>query len=536
MNEEQGYQPYSIKWFVGPAVGSFFIVAATLKGLGFLNIDTYPLRPDPVVGFLTQRETTILGAVFEVFIAIMLWKTKDLCKTGAFILYFCLCATIYQVGLAFNGNATCACLGIVSELIDDSHRASIIARSILAALWILGFGFMVSNRVHAPERISRTASPTSLMLLFLCFFGVTTSFSETIRVEGLYTARSKHATKSGSHKIVDSTPFVALFTREELKITYTQRPPSARSGVVSAACTHDVFVSNDHLATVSKCAGTDFVNVVLSRKEFPDQLGICRTALENSVFLTIRCKDLFAGPSGARRLSSPWALTGQPMALISEAKYEFTEELGKTTLLGTINVDATRLKHWTSSTLLSAGFEKQANQQRETIRLSNLQPGSPLAEFQFLNFTNVAGLQFPTTAEFRSFAPPLPRRDTTVDQQETAQSNDKDTMEVRIRRIEVVGDPVGLLPIQAEKVFVQDQRLFDRENQIDEGYFVTNLLSSLEISVPARVSFQNSIAKHKAELKQAMLRKIWTATLFLALVVGGVAILFASQKWRMRKQ
>ena len=510
------------------------ITTAVLKCINFLNVPLSPPRPDSVLGFVTNREFLILAAIFELSIARKLLESHEVVRSAIIVLYFCLCATIYQIALFLQGDSPCACLGIASEWLGGPKVTTLVARAILAALWIGGLFFIIAARGRSAGKnvVSDSTSHLILLLLLFLLLGTANCLAATVQVHGEYTDVVLRKTRTGARaEEVLKRDFVALFDHEALKITYSQGSSGPRSTV--GPCMNSIFVTKEKFVFTFQCRGSESANVVFDRVEYPWELGICGVGVENCVFLTIRCLDFFGFKGGSRLIAPPWTTIGEPLGLINEAQYTFSEAADGYAVAGRIKVSGSLREKWLASELLSPGFNQAVDRRREDANLSLYRPGFLTGEFRFSDFTNVSELKFPMLAEFWRYDPPTTGAGAQPREGHRILS---ETMTLLIQKIEQLNDKISILPVSDQRVFVQDKRLFSHRYHITEAKFQTNSVTAFEISPLATTQFESGMKKARERERVQRLQHIFSVLLIVALALGGIGIYCASRWWDARTQ
>lgn len=108
---EHGRTGVDVYFRISRWIAFVLLVTAILKIIYAIRIPVASIRPDVVVNLFTNREVLLLAGLFEAVIATLLVKSRSVRSSAALILYFSACASAYQLGLIFQGNLPCSCLG-----------------------------------------------------------------------------------------------------------------------------------------------------------------------------------------------------------------------------------------------------------------------------------------------------------------------------------------------------------------------------------------------------------------------------------------
>ncbi len=419
------------------------------------------------------------------------------------------------MGLILQGDPPCVCLGVASEWLSDPRMTSVVARTILAGMWIVGL-FLVTTGWKAFVRDAAGESKIRLAIpILLCILpGSVASLNGAVRVEGEYTQVFSRPARKGTGDEITKRDFVAHFDRDSLKIS------SSYDGLVgrhyTGRCTNIVFITKENFVSTLRCEGSEGENVVFSRTEYPWVLGNCGVGVENCIFLCIRCVDFFGSNGGVRQIAPPWTVGGEPLALINDAVYQYSNDSRGVQLAGKIIISGALREKWLSSELLSPGSVMAFKLQNIERELSAYKAGFLHGEFRFENFTNVTGLRFPMVAEFRRY------KVSTADAGNRAGAHETiltDRQNLVLKKIEEVNEDISVLPIKGARVFVQDQRLFSHHHQIVEAHYETNVVDSFEISSHARGAFEKEVQKARERERALRIKQICTVLLMVALVL-----------------
>lgn len=484
---------------------------------------TGSLHPDPVLGVLSHREALLVAAFFEVTLVYAIIRSRDLWRTGAYLLYFASCMTLYQIGLLVMGVPGCGCLGAANDMLE-SELATGISRGLLATFWLAGI-FLVSRRPAVAERRSSSTTlkgfsqPHMLLLLVVEFFFASSSHGGVaIQATGRFTYTHERQGKP----ITETTEFEVLFDNDALKLTETARAVASQRYGMPELSTNILYVAKDVLLIVIRCGATDRQPTAgFDRPAYAWELGNCGGTLETCVFLTVRCEELFAKSTDRRRIAPPWTTIGQAVGLLFEARYDWIQPgQADQELVGKMVVSEALKRGWFQSEFRAPVLTMYPDLMiEEKNSIKAYRPGFVGGTMRFTQFTNVAGISFPTRSEFTAFSP----RMTNNGAGESGASREA-TYSVAFERIELTSKPMKVLPIEAEVVTVTDRRLFDHVLGVGFGRYQTNSLHTFEISALARQDFESRREEARRKLRLEWLRRVLFAALFTTIVLGPVVI------------
>ena len=132
-----------------------FCATGILKLFSILQDLQVLARPDPLLLFLTQRQTLFCAGVIELYVArrILFSKAASSRSQVAAVAWLSSLLACYRFGLWFTGyRGECNCLGHVGDWLHLSHTAmavllwSIIGCLILTSCTILGYSVVLDRR------------------------------------------------------------------------------------------------------------------------------------------------------------------------------------------------------------------------------------------------------------------------------------------------------------------------------------------------------------------------------------------------------
>ena len=496
------------------------LVTAILKIIYAIRIPVASIRPDVVVNLFTNREVLLLAGLFEAVIATLLIKSHSVRSSAALILYFSACASAYQLGLIFQGNLPCSCLGVATDWLG-AGTTTVVSRLMLVGMWI--FGVVLLAYTHRSQRrhgapLSSVACLPFLVLLFLLETS-RESPAAPIAAEGELTwiARTTNVT---------SRAFRVVFDTDTLKLVSLN--PNA--GPKGGDCTEISFIDKKVVADVLQCGGSDrqrrFVGVSLNSAEGTWALGNCPDSLTSWVFLTLRCSELFPTGQATRRLASPSTTVGEPLSVLTEASYEFSRQTDREELTCDLLVRDTLRKGWTESPFVTPEKLDRTELEQEKRNLAQYADGFVLERMSFSRFTNVAGFRFPMLAESTLYAP----------QRTNVATSGKASQPVATVKLVLTNitypteETFALLPLKGPMT-VGDGRLRDQKLHLYGCHYQTNQLTSFEITAGARSAFAVEVQKAREKMRAEQIKRLFTAIL-AALVVGIPGAIFLLQRWK----
>ena len=511
------------KLWIPRAVGAILVVTAGLK-LWYLM--TTPLghlvHPDPVLAVFTHREALLSAAFLELIVAYHLFRSQEAWQAGAWLLYFSIVMTLYQVGLLLTNTNKCGCLGAASSLTGE-RRALWISRAFLLIFWLLSFFLLFqrhrnSNPVHKSQHAFRIVAigPLFLVSLFGIFSGFSVQGGQTIHAIGHY-YRTNY---TGFTEVQDCE---VRFDKEALLIKEVPPLPSSmvQRYAIPAPCTNFLYVTKEVLMIMIRCRN-GIVGIGFDRPAYAWELGNCGATLQSCVFLALRSEELFPGLSGRRRLAPPWTATGHALSLILEAEYVWKNK-GRPDqeLTCTVVVSGKLKRTWRKSNLRGIVVTSRPDFLREEeASIAPYRDGFTNGIIRFTRFTNVAGLYFPTHCEFTEFSP-VPYRGTTRAGKSGKAWSKKILLFDHIRTSLA---PIQILPIEAKVIDVTDRRLFDFDLGISRASYRTNKVTSFEISPLARRNFELRREKARKALQTQRIKKLLLTGFIAVLLLGPIII------------
>lgn len=499
-------------------IGLVLILTALLKLLLFFQTPLSKVQADPGMVFLTMREVLLLSSIFEIGVAYFLLRSVDPTYAGWLILYFCACASMYQISLVFQTEEkVCSCLGVATNLLGHG-TATWLARAILVIFWTSGFILLRSSRRRVNFRQPVTA--VWFFLLGLISNMAVEGKADQVSVTGElvssfdYNGKSKAETKT----------FQATFDENALLLTYVPRSPPSKYNVPPLS--NLVFMSKEYAAICSRTSGPEDVAVVsLKQPEYLWQLGNCPgDGLASRVFLVIRCLEIFSetGASSTRPLATPSTIGGAPLSLITLAHYQFSEN--RELLTCELRVDDRLRQKWRSAPLLNPSFRAKRGTDdllAAQAKLALYWDGCLTERIEFSGFTNRAGIRFPTFAEFTKYSVSRKTGGNAAKEVITG----KATLILSVLEQSAAGPVTFSGLVTAKPITVADERLTDRSFHIDGVTFETNALTSLEISPIARAKFAHALeAARKAGLSARIRKGVSVGLLVILLISPLIAI------------
>jgi len=521
------------KLWIARTVGVILVITAGLK-LWYLM--TTPLgnlvHPDPVLTVFTHREALLLAVFLELFVAYQLSRSQEAWQAGAWLLYFSIAMTFYQVGLLLTCTNKCGCLGAASSLTGE-RSALWISRTLLLVFWLLSFFLLFRrhrnpNPMHKSQRNVRVGAlgPLFLVSLFGIFSGLSARGGQTIHAIGHYC----YTNYTGFTEAHDCE---VRFDKKTLLLKEVPPLPSsvAQRYAIPAPCTNILYVTKEVLMRMNRCRNGIIV-VGFDRPAYAWELGNCGATLQSCVFLALRCEELFPGLSGRRRLAPPWTATGHALSLILEAKYAWKNKSRPDQELTCTVVVSGKLKRtWRKSNLRSPVLTRHLDLMRkEEASIAPYRDGFTNGIIRFTRFTNVAGLNFPTHCEFTMFSPVPYKR--AIRAGKSGKVWSKNTL--LFDHIRTSSAPIQILPIEAKQIDVTEYRLFDFDLGIPEALYRTNRLASFEISPLARRNFELQREKVRKALQTQRIKKFLLTGFITVLLLGPAIIGFLQYKRNKR--
>jgi hypothetical protein len=329
----------------------------------------------------------------------------------------------------------------------------------------------------------------------------------------------------------ETKTFQATFDENACLISYSA-PPLPRYNLPTYS--NIVFVSREYNAVVSLFPGERAATASLRKPEYAWQLGNLRDGLASRAFMAIRCLELFPQGSGAqsRPLAVASAVGGEPFSLISEAEYDYAQTSEGRLLTCEVRVSKSLRDRWRSSPLLDPGLVLDSKSEAFRLAEISIAPhpsGFLLERIRFSKFTNVAGVCFPTVAEFWKYAPPrMNRRGPAVQGVPFGEA----TLRLTLVAHSASGS-IGFPHLEGlTKITVAEERLTDRALHIGAVTYETNALASLEISPLARAEFARAVHPARSEKVPAHLPPIVRCAMVAALLAG-LVLIWKRMRWRV---
>jgi hypothetical protein len=503
----------------------YLLVAVLVVSAG-LKILQFPLLPishrtDPVLGFLTQRKTLILSSGFELILTVCLLKAKSSVHAGLVLLYFSIIASLYQLGLVLIGDPPCACLGIANNWLPGGV-AKWITRSALVFFWVCtglllrhARGIALSSATGLQQHVKHAAPA-----VILAFLTSTSANGSTIRLSGYVTTQVRVTSVPRE----DRKDFTAWIDEETFRIDVPSASPNPRLGT-GGPCVGTTYITKNHQVNFGRCVGLETIPVSLFDPEYAWRLGNCGATAESAVWLALRSQELFPIDSHNRALAPPWTTTGEPLGLVTELHYKWTDDAFDAQLL----VSNELLQHWRKSPFRSAGL---ANPEVEGVfqrQLVGLHAGFLAGTIRMSAFTNMPGVRIPLSVDLIQFLPREQVKASITNQPQV-------TITLRFTRLESVNEPFDILPIQSQIMHVADFRLVDRDLGVPYGQFSTNILATLDISPLARLDFGKKLEHARYERRAATIKKIFSGLIVGFLLLAPLALYLKTNKAQQRKQ
>ncbi len=498
-------------------VAVVLIGTAVLKILSVIRTPVAPIRADAVVSFFTSREVLMLASFFELVVGSLLIKSRNIRMSAALVLYFSACASVYQLGLFFQGDVSCSCLGIAADWLGGGTTTAL-SRAMLVAMWMVGVALLIYAHKTPPV----VCLPFAVLL---CLIGPPTACpAATLAIEGEYAwvSWSERTGKTNAAR----RAFNVLLNDKALRITSLNPDAGPRGG----ACTEVSFVDMEVVVNVLQCedsvAQSGYLGVAIDSAEAAWGLGNCRDSLTSWVFLTLRCSELFPVARPTRRLASPSTTLGEPLGVVTEAHYAFSAQTDGAEMVCDLVVQGALKKVWRASPLVTPERLEREELERETQNLARYPNGFLLETMRFSRFTNVAGFHFPMLAESTLFAP-----------QHTKGLRSRPTgrpvAAVKVALAKIVyshDDAVTLLPLSGPMT-ISEGRLRDRRLHLRGCGYQTNQLATFEITPGARAAFETELQRARAKRKAEQTKRLFTAML-AALVFGVPGAIYLFQRWK----
>lgn len=519
------------------AAGLLATTSGLKVALFFLKSPSY-VELDPVLGLVTTRESLLLSSIFEMVIAFCLLRSRSARAAGFLILYFSLCATIYQIGhvLQVQSGPPCSCLGVVSIWLDNSS-ARVLTRVLLLGFWlaagrllIRGVPLSLPDAGHGAEK----AAVRFLLIAFVVAHDGECS-AAAVKVEALYeVSQGVPVVKTRRRMQIRGS-----FDGQSLTVSTMAEAPQRYGGALWANTT---FIDKEVMTVASTNAEMNTVVVGFRRPDFAWTLGNCAGTAESCLFLMIRCLDLFPEQSERptrRRMAPPWTTIGEPLSVTTIGEYSWQGEAEGRELICDLRTSADLLANWQSSEFLepsvvSAFLHPSLLEGRSALERAKRQVNAyPVAHLvghmRFRAFTNFAGCRFPLEAEFLSFGPP------TTNTAALAGPRPRQTIHVLVNglRWEPSG-VISILPVVADRVEVTDERLVDRELGVSFGHYVTNAVDSAVISPSAISDFHRRVDVMRFRMRKARLQKVVFATITCVILLCPAGYALVSRFRRAR--
>ncbi len=501
------------------------LVTAFLKLLYFWGMPVSRVKADPVIGFLTVREALFLASMVELAVARLLWTPASLRQSACVVLYFSVCATLYQIGLVLSGfEQHCSCLSVMTAWLG-ARTTTLLSRALLVVFWIVGL--LQLRCASVATRLPRQTGPlhSCLMLFVALSAGCVWSGAAPVELEGEY-RDYRMSSQGGQSKLLQRLPFRATVDSTALLVSYVPPLPPAR--YQSFAFTNFAFIDrSDFVCLRLPVQSDDFpVGAVLRDAKPVWELGNCGDGLTTCAFVMSRCLDLFPKGSGAK--TRPFAETGvfmaEALALITEAEYRYSSDGETQALSCDVRVSKSLRDTWQLSPLLNPGLDTSSENKEFRHAKSDVDSypaGFIVEKMEFTKFENVAGLRFPTLGEFKRYS--LPRKPIPGAAPREVLF---ETLSVEVRYVGPSAVPrIRLPPSPAgKKVSVVEARLTDRSLHIDGVEFTTDRFVSTEVCAAARSAFDEAARLASQRMRIARVKRVLTFTLF-SIAIAGPAVL-----------
>lgn len=491
---------------------------ALLKVLHMFQMPISRVRGDTVVMVFTNREVLLLASMLEIGVATCVLTTRVPWRLAILTLYFCACATLYQLGLFAQGDPECQCFGAATDWMG-AGKTTLIARTVLLLLWIYAVALLWLDRKALQARFG-ASSCKIITILFLILSFSTHPVGASVAVQGEYQYTSWNG--RGGKTNQEKRDFSAVL--DQTCVIVTTLLPTAGPRSLEGPCTNMLFVAQDVFCTSFRCRDADTSHVTFYPHDYASRLGNCRDSQMSWIFLMLRCQDFFpigSATSGTRQLASPTTLAGDPFSLITEANYTLLESGDKIVLSCDIVVSAALRGNWLESPLLSPEFKPKMHLPSIKDDLDRWRVGVLCERIVFSGFTNGAGMRFPTRLQSHLFSPPSAKGE--IPPQDKA--SPYAVVNIILSSIEFDStNRVQFLPMRGATISVTEQRLSDRTAHVGGARYLTNELATFEITPSARSAFDGELQRARKEMTAGQVRRFFTA-LLIALALGGPVII-----------
>lgn len=512
------------------AVITVLLITALLKIIYFFNIAATPVKSDPVLGMITNREFLLIASFFEIFISFLLLKENNDKYNGIIILYFCVFASIYQTGLYLNGNVACPCLGVATDWLG-SGLTPIVSRMLLLLLWSVGLILCFRKQIRSLNVTNTSLSRTVQLISAFGLFALSNNcFADlsTIHIEGEYRF-STISTKG--HLTNKQEPIQAMFDKDSLLVTSSSSSPGPK--MEGGPCYNRVYITKDIMATAIECPGLETTSVSLAGSEAAFEMGTCQDIYSSTLFLMIRCCQFFPSTNGpnTRRLSETWTMRGAPLALVTESQYEYSYINSNLVLKCDIYISPALKSNWMASPYLPAGFDLIKSKRREEIFLSQYKPGFLCQRMQFTSFTNIGGYIFPTMYTSEVYDPKRTNiiNSSTNNTASFRYGNDQCQI-ISIKSL--ANQKVSLLPLTNKNVSVSEERLTNKKLRIGGVLYLTNNIQSYDIDEQAKNIFKTTEITYQEKIDRAVRQK-YLINIMILLIMAGPLLYALINKYRM---
>jgi hypothetical protein len=295
--------------------------------------------------------------------------------------------------------------------------------------------------------------------------------------------------------------------------------PSAVPGprLSGGPCTNTTYVDPNYFFASARCAGLETIPVSIYRPDYPWKLGNCGVTTASAVWIALRTKDLFPAGDTRRPFAPPWTTTGEPLGLMTEAQYAWTD----TGFEAEVRISNELFANWRKSPLRAAGLADPTAQPLVIRQLMGLSPDWLAGTLRMRQLTNLSGLDVPLAVDFVQFIPPEQLRGRKGGIAQQPQVN----MHLRFTSVVPVSEAPAPLPLSGI-IHVADFRLSAPELAVGYGQFATDRLVSLEIVAPARADFESKVRLAEHRSRVAVVRRVLTILIGVALVGAPILLFF----------